>query len=64
MAARLYRNSFVRFCVVGGIGVVVNYAAMSAGMAVGLPWRAAWACGVAAAITSNYVGNRYWAFRA
>lgn len=64
LARRLYHNSFVRFCAVGSVGLILNYIIVTIMVdGWGLTWRVGWIFGVMAAITSNYFGNRYFAFR-
>jgi dolichol-phosphate mannosyltransferase len=54
---------FVRFCLVGASGFVVNLAVYSGLLHAGLHYLPAAACSFLLAFTNNYTLNRLWTFR-
>jgi putative flippase GtrA len=52
-----------KFCVVGGIGYVVNFAVFSALVHWGVHYLIAATCSFVVAATGNYILNRNWTFR-
>ena len=60
------RNNWIqlaKFCVVGGIGYVINLAVYTALLHAGLHYLAAATCSFLVAVTNNYFLNRHWTFR-
>ena len=65
-AALRARHNWVqlgKFCVVGGVGYLVNFAVFTALLDQGVHYLAAAACSFVVAATGNYVLNRHWTFR-
>jgi putative flippase GtrA len=60
--AWLWRQSFVRFAVVGGAGYVVNAAALTVFTRLGLKVDAALAAAIFVAMCFTWAGNRYLTF--
>lgn len=58
------RAQFLRFCLVGGSGYVVNLVVYWALLAVGMHYLAAAAVSFLVAAANNFVWNRTWTFRA
>jgi dolichol-phosphate mannosyltransferase len=56
-------GQLARFCVVGGVGYVINLAVYAALIHAGLHYLAAAVCSFLVAVTSNYTWNRLWTFR-
>jgi dolichol-phosphate mannosyltransferase len=52
-----------KFCVVGGVGYVINLAVYTALLHAGLHYLLAATCSFLVAVTSNYFLNRSWTFR-
>jgi len=63
ISARVGRQ-FVRFCVVGASGYVVNLAVYASLLEAGLGYLAAATVSFLIAASSNYVWNRVWTFEA
>ena len=64
-AALRARSNWVqlaKFCVVGGIGYVINLAVYTALLHAGLHYIVAAICSFVVAATSNYFLNRHWTF--
>lgn len=61
---RLLESQFLRFCLVGASGYVVNLAVYAALLAAGLHYLAAAALSFLVAAASNYAWNRTWTFGA
>jgi dolichol-phosphate mannosyltransferase len=57
------RHVFPRFAAVGASGVLVNLATTRAGLLLGLPFAAAYALALLAALLSNFALNRRFTFR-
>jgi putative flippase GtrA len=53
-----------KFLVVGAVGYAINLAVYDALIRAGVHYLAAAACSFLVAVTSNYVWNRLWTFRA
>jgi putative flippase GtrA len=51
-----------KFCVVGGIGYVINLAVYTVLLHQGLHYLVAATCSFLVAVTNNYFVNRYWTF--
>jgi putative flippase GtrA len=51
-----------KFCVVGGIGYVINLAVYTVLLHAGLHYLVAATCSFLVAVTSNYFVNRHWTF--
>ena len=51
-----------KFCVVGGIGYVINLAVYTALLHAGLHYLLAATCSFLVAVTNNYFLNRHWTF--
>jgi putative flippase GtrA len=60
---RLLGNQFLRFCVVGASGYVVNLTVYAALLAAGLHYLAAATISFVVAAGSNYAWNRAWTFQ-
>ena len=56
-------RAFVRFCVVGAIGVLVNLGIFTALLAAGMNRFVASPIAIQSSIISNFLGNKYWTFR-
>ncbi len=54
---------FIKFCVVGASGVVVNLAMLALFSALGMQQSLASACAIQVSILSNFVVNDRWTFR-
>lgn len=54
--------SFLKFCVVGGIGFLINTAGLIVGVHFGLTPANAGAAGAEFAIVSNFILNNFWTF--
>lgn len=54
---------FIKFCVIGASGVLVNLAVFSALMALGVNKFVASPIAIQCSITTNFLGNNYWTFR-
>jgi putative flippase GtrA len=52
-----------KFCVVGGVGYLVNLAVYDALLHEGVHYLVAATCSFLVAVTSNYAWNRLWTFR-
>jgi dolichol-phosphate mannosyltransferase len=52
-----------KFCLVGGIGYVVNLVVYTALLQTGIHYLAAASCSFVVAVTNNYFWNRHWTFR-
>ena len=52
-----------KFCVVGGIGYVINLGVYDAVLHTGVHYLVAATCSFLVAVTSNYTWNRLWTFR-
>jgi putative flippase GtrA len=64
-AALRARSNWVqlaKFCVVGGIGYIINLAIYTALLHAGLHYLLAATCSFLVAVTSNYFLNRHWTF--
>ncbi|MBV8256376.1 MAG: GtrA family protein [Actinobacteria bacterium] len=57
-------TQLAKFCVVGGIGYLINLAVYAVLIHEGLHYLAAATCSFLVAVTSNYAWNRLWTFRA
>ncbi len=57
------KQKFIKFAVVGFIGFIVNFIALRAFRAGGLPEIVSWALSTELAITSNFTLNNLWTFR-
>src|SRR5215207_6868301 len=58
------RAQFLRFCVVGGSGYLVNVCAFAISLALCAQHLVAAACGFAVAMVTNFWWNRRWTFAA
>lgn len=56
-------KTFVKFCIVGGSGVVVNLGSMTALMAMGVNKYIASPIAIEISIITNFLFNNYWTFR-
>jgi len=64
LARRLLASQYIRFCIVGASGVVVNYTILlTLTQGLGMHYLIANAFGIAGSMTSNYFGNKLWTFR-
>jgi putative flippase GtrA len=52
-----------KFCVVGGVGYLINLAVYDALLHEGVHYLVAATCSFLVAVTSNYAWNRLWTFR-
>jgi putative flippase GtrA len=52
-----------KFCVVGGVGYLINLAVYDALLHAGVHYLVAATCSFLVAVTSNYTWNRLWTFR-
>jgi putative flippase GtrA len=52
-----------KFCVVGGVGYLINLAVYDALLHEGVHYLVAATCSFLVAVTSNYTWNRLWTFR-
>jgi putative flippase GtrA len=52
-----------KFCVVGGVGYIVNLAVYTVLLHAGLHYLLAATCSFLVAVTCNYFFNRHWTFR-
>jgi putative flippase GtrA len=62
LRARANWIQLAKFCVVGGIGYVINLAVYTVLLHAGLHYLVAATCSFLVAVTNNYFMNRYWTF--
>lgn len=60
MDMNLNKNRYLKFLIVGAIGVIPNWIVFN--MLKGLNLNVAWLLGIVAGATSNYVLNEVWVF--
>lgn len=61
MKNKLNRTRFIKFCVVGFIGTLINYLVYKV-IGIALPNDFAWSCGILAGASLNYVLNEMFTF--
>lgn len=57
-------KQFIKYCAVGGSGVLVNGAFYFGLLSIGLHHSIAWFAGVGTSVVSNFLLNRYYTFEA
>jgi len=63
LRARSNWIQLAKFCLVGGVGYIINLAVYTVLLHAGLHYLLAATCSFLVAVTSNYFLNRHWTFR-
>jgi len=53
---------YIKFLIVGAVGVVINYLVFSS-LRIIIPLDIAWLIGICASATINYILNEWWTFK-
>ena len=56
-------NVFIKFCIIGAFGVLVNLGIFTALLAAGVDKFVASPIAIQTSIVTNFLGNNYWTFR-
>lgn len=56
------RERFLKFAIVGAVGALIDFGVMNLLTSAGLPLVPAGMISLLVAVTSNFIGNRYWTY--